>query len=155
MEAIVESTTQQNQANGKLKLGKISLTTASALGRAGAQARVARQLADKLALAESQAKLALLQPLIDKAAEQSLSIALGSDDDYRLRRLHRTREQLEQLDKDLAAASDERATKAICDAIARLSEVESNLAMRPKPGSHRPSRPKSTRSEAGASGPID
>jgi len=79
---------------------------------------------------------------LDRKAELNRGSAITSADDaqYRQFRLTRTREQLLQLDRDLEAAKDERGKKAICDAIARLSEVEQKLAMRPGPGNVQPSK---------------
>lgn len=85
-----------------------------------------------------------------KAAERPAQ----EESEYRLFRLTRTREQLLVLDKQLVAETDPKSVKSICDAIARLCDVEQKLAMRPLPGSRRPGREKTERTSSSA-GPLD
>lgn len=102
---------------------------AAEFGRKGYEARMRNEAARKQALIEAEqfkaSCLALAQP--------------GSDDSYRLGRLKATRDALDGLYSDLNDADDPKDQKAICDSIARLSEVERLLAGRPSPGSCRPS----------------
>lgn len=74
---------------------------------------------------------------------------------YVTNRLQRTREQLERLDRDLAAADDPKAVKAICDAMRALSEIERTLAGRPLPGSRRPGRERSSKDQGQSAAPLD
>jgi hypothetical protein len=67
-------------------------------------------------------------------------------DHYRVKRLLRTRRQIDMLDKQLESTTDYKALKSIADAIARLSEIERLLAGRPLPGSNRPRSEKPRRS---------
>jgi hypothetical protein len=86
------------------------------------------------------AQVARKRRLQEEAARAEIETISADDAAYRKFRLIRTREQLLGLDRDLEACSDEKGKKAICDSIARLSDVEQKLAMRPLPGSRRPSR---------------
>lgn len=102
------------------------------------------------------AQAARKQRELDRKAELNRGSAVIHADDvqYRQFRLTRTREQLLQLDRDLSAAPDEKAKKAIVEAIARLSVVEGNLAGRPLPGSRRPGREKPARGQGASSSPA-
>ena len=80
---------------------------------------------------------------------------LEPDEVYRLSRLKATREALDGLYSDLNGADDPKDQKAICDSIARLSEVERLLAGRPSPGSHRPTPSKPKRTQPGDYGPVE
>ena len=88
-------------------------------------------------------------------AQLKVAAVVEPEDSYRLERLRITREQLSGLDKDLKAAEDEKGKKAICDAIARLSEVERQLAGRPAPGSLRPAQAKTKRTTPDSYGPVE
>lgn len=155
---IVESSTaepQQIAASPKLKLPFINSSNARAIGKAGAQARIANHNAKKLELRRAKERLDLLQPIVDASLAQVASQPVGSDEEYRLFRLARTREQLADLDAEWKdAKGDAKERKALADAIARLQDVEQRLANRPLPGSRRPGREKPARSEA-AGGPLD
>jgi hypothetical protein len=80
---------------------------------------------------------------------------LQRDEIYRNQRLARVRVQLERLDGELERTKDARDVKAICDAIARLAEVERILAGRPLPGSRRPGREKPQRGTVSESPAVD
>jgi len=125
--------------------------TAKVMAQRSIEARKRNAAAEieRIAQLEAQAKLAA--PLL----AQAVAITCVPDEQYRLLRLARTREQLEQLDKDLEAAEDEKGKKAICDAIARLSDVEQRLAMRPLPGSRRPGRERPAKESPSTAGPLD
>ena len=154
MEAIAENP-QQNTADHKLKLLPINKETAAEYGKLGAKARLAKNIATRKALNEAQAQLERLKPLADAAlTAQAVGLAITPDEEYRLKRLIRTREQLEMLDRQLDGETDPKHVKSLADAIARLSEVERNLAGRPLPGSRRPGREKPARTGA-TGGPID
>ena len=78
-----------------------------------------------------------------KAALDALRIAanpipLPDPDDYTSRRLFRVREQVERLSDMLDEETDPQKLDRIACALARVSEIERQLAMRPMPGSRRP-----------------
>jgi hypothetical protein len=98
------------------------------------QKRNKAAMEQRLQMAESQALIA--QPLIAAAVARTVQ----DSNSYVSERLIRTRKHLEKLDRELEAADDPRAIKAISDAIARLAEVERILDNRPLPGSHSPTR---------------
>lgn len=114
----------------------ISKENARALREKSIEAQKRNKLAleQRLQMAESQALIA--QPLIAAAVARTVQDSTS----YVSERLTRTREHLKRLDAELEAAEDPRAVKAICDAMARLAEIERILDGRPLPGSHSPSK---------------
>lgn len=109
--------------------------------------------------AEARARIAQERKDVNKAqaiiAEAKALSDPNSEEGYRLERLIRTRKQLSQLDEQLEGETDPKAVKAICDAIARLAEVERILAGRPLPGSHRPSNKPSKPKTGQDYGPVE
>lgn len=93
--------------------------------------------------------------VIETINELKAAAIVEPDDTYRLNRLKATRDALDGLYSDLNAADDAKDQKAICDSIARLSEVERLLAGRPSPGSHRPSSLKPKRQTPESYGPVE
>jgi hypothetical protein len=75
-------------------------------------------------------------------------------DDFTGSRLARTREQMVKLDGMIADCEDAKELKALCDALARLSEIERVLAGRPLPGALRPGREKRRTPQGAAYEPV-
>jgi hypothetical protein len=77
---------------------------------------------------------------------QSLSaIVPPIADDYTARRIAVTRKQIRMMDDQLSTCSEPKDFKAICDALARLHEIERQLSGRPLPGTLKPSAPRPER----------
>lgn len=115
---------------------------------AQAKAAVARKENHRQDLAkieQLQAELTLAKPIILATTAKLAAIALTPDDEYRLTRLARTREQIEQLDEQLSNSSDPKEIKSLADALARLTDIEFALAKRPKPAAYRTAPEKLTK----------
>jgi hypothetical protein len=66
-------------------------------------------------------------------------------DEYIVKRVMRVRAQLDRIDRMMMEEDNPQAIDRLAAAMARLSEQERILAGRPLPGSHRPSKPRSTK----------
>lgn len=125
------------------------LAEKSKLSRLAKAQRLAQEHAELVKLAEKGKELALAHALQEKPAP-----AIEPEEQYRLARLARTREQIEQLDKQLEAETDPKAIKSLADALARMVDVEFALAKRPKPAAYRTAPEKPKRSQA-STGPVE
>lgn len=112
-----------------------------------------RENAREMSAKANAAKKARMDAL--RAAAEEIRLTPVPEEQYRTQRLARIREQLTELEGLLKGQVDWKAIKAISDAIARLSVIEQNLAMRPLPGSRRPGREKPVRSTGNASPLIE
>lgn len=139
---------ESSQATVKSRRPFITAENAKRLQSLGAAARMRKSAERAAMVAKANADMELVRPLMVRAVELTTEFAAQPELEYRLERLKRTREQLAKLDTLLDEAEDWKAAKAICEAIARLSVIEGNLAGRPLPGSRRPGREKPTRGPA-------
>lgn len=115
----------------------------------------ARQAAYKAIEARKRNRAARLKQI--EAATAILTVAAPSivaPDEFISKKLARVRKQIEQIDNKLESSDDPKEMKMCADALARLYEVESYLSGRPKPGSRRPGRERTTRETRSAS-PLD
>ena len=131
-----------------------SVQPSSTQGKRLFSGEFAKEMAQK-SVESRKAKLAEAEQAKAIVAQLQASAIVEPDDLYRLNRLKATREALEGLYSDLKKADDAKDQKAICDSIARLSEVERLLAGRPSPGSHRPSATKSKPRTPESYGPVE
>lgn len=86
--------------------------------------------------------------------EQPADADASQADVYRTVRLTRTRKQMRRVDAMLTKATDAKELKALCDALARLAEIERILAGRPLPGALRPGKDRGRRTPPAAYAPI-
>jgi hypothetical protein len=70
-------------------------------------------------------------------------------------RLMRVRKQLDRIDEMMANEDEPQALDRLASAYAKLSEQERILDGRPLPGSHRPTKPKPSKADAGSYGPVE
>jgi hypothetical protein len=144
---------QQKPANGEHRLAllgveyRFSGERASIAGKKGVIARRQRQLERNIALVKAQAEEIA-------AKEGKPELPAESPDKYTQDRIARTRRHIQGIDRQLEASDDPKEIKSLCDALARLEEIERILSGRPLPGSRRPGRDKPTKSTP-ASGPIE
>ena len=91
-----------------------------------------------------EAKVAQAEKIIAAAAQSpALAEALGvRNDEFITRRILRVREQIERLSALLDEEEDPQALDRIASAISRLSTLEREYAMRPAPGTLKPTQPK-------------
>lgn len=148
MEVLTAEPLQETQQ--KPPIHRFSKENAAELGRKGAIAKKQSDLARKTAEVKALADAELARPLLEQAVAQAVAATGKPDEEYRQFRLTRTREQLLALDRQLEAETDPKALKSLADAIARLCDVEQRLAMRPNPGSYRPSKPRTEQSSSDA-----
>lgn len=92
-----------------------------------------------------------------EAEESARRAAVGglTEAEYVMRRITRTREQIEELDRKMSRSSDPRAIKALSDAMKNLAELERVLSGRPLPGSNKPSSPPRKAGSNGQISPLD
>ncbi len=108
----------------------------------------ARELASKSHVARRNNQLAASLPAPDLQEVKQIA------DDYTARRIAVTRKQIRQMDSQLESCVEPRDFKAICDALARLHEIERQLSGRPLPGTLKPSQPKRTSASLNYSQPV-
>ena len=97
----------------------------------------ARTMAAKSAEARRLRPLKAVPPGF-KIVRADYPVPLPRDDSYVERRLARVRDQLQRLDGFLGEEEDPQKIDRLASAIARMSELERQLAGRPLPGSRRP-----------------
>ena len=112
------------------------LFTAETAKQAAANSAIARQSNRNSELA----KLALADEIIAKAALNSVqaNVPAPIQDDFVQRRIARTRTQIERLCRLLDEEEDPQACDRFAAAIGRLSTLEREYAMRPAPGTLKP-----------------
>jgi hypothetical protein len=148
---------QQNKANATLERKPWHFTPEQArqLQAKSMEARKAKREAMQAELEQAQREAEQARAIVlADAMSKPKPIAIEPEEQYRLTRLARTREQIEQLDKQLEAETDPKAIKSLADALARMVDVEFALAKRPKPGAFRPVREKQARASQ-QQGPIE
>ena len=110
--------------------------------KAGGIAAAQQRRADKAELAKLRELFAAL-PL-----KQALEQPAQQTEAYIAKRLVRVRKQIDLLSAMLEEEQDPNKIDRLASAIAKLSELERQLAGRPLPGSLKPSSPRSTRQQA-------
>lgn len=132
----------------------ITSANAAELRKKAIAARKAKELALKQRIEQLEAEKELARPLLEQAVAQATAPTLEPQKSFVSNRLRIVREQLKQLDEQLSQCIDWKATKAICDSIKALTDVERILDNRPLPGSRRPGREKPDKRSKGT-GPLD
>ncbi len=80
--------------------------------------------------------------------ENQVLVAVEPTDLYTTRRLTRTRAQIDAILDMLESETDAQALDRLASALARLNEIERQLANRPLPGSFKPERARPARPQA-------
>lgn len=127
---------------------------ASINGKKGGKARIQQILNEKKELLYLREQMEIAKPILQAAMAQAAVLSTLPEEKYRIEQLIRTRKALDALWVDLEKERDPKSQKALCDSIARLSDVEFALARRPKPAAYRtaPEKPKRAGQQ---SGPVD
>ena len=100
--------------------------------------RFSRENARELAIKGNLARKRKREAELARLAQKDALADLEPEEKHRLRRVARTREHIERLDRMLARCNEPKDLKAIADALAKMEEVERVLSNRPLPGSRRP-----------------
>lgn len=149
--------TQQTEANPQLKRKPWHFTPEKAreLQAKSIEARKAKRLAEQAELEQAHKQAEQAQAIIlADALSKPKPIAIEPDEQYRLEQLRRVRDKIDSLWKELEQAEGGKEIQAITTAIEKLSNMEFNLAKRPKPAAYRTAPEKPKRS-SGSTGPVD